>query len=271
MAHRKCAFCPNHGKLTDEHAWPKWLHDVLPLELKSSHHNHLTIRPGFGPVGSASPIVTRTRRSGDPGSRKLPIACSECNTRWMSRLQNRAKEILIPIIRGQWVDLREDAEIVARWCVMTTMVYEYIDPMTIAIPQNERDRLRDNTPLSDRWTIWIGQCPEESPNRRAAHRAYRVVEGPMTTGKPNAQVTTLHVGNMLAQVIFGTFQDHGSNVLYSLQTGMKLLHPRPSSTLDTQPRCMGDGLIEFHQARLTDFFEVHAHGIRTLLMPEMDY
>lgn len=270
MAKGKCAFCNYHGKLTGEHVWPEWLQTLLPLELHDSHHFHLIIKPQ-SLFEHRNSIINRQRRSGDPGSRKLPTVCADCNNGWMSRLQERAKDHLIPIVQGQWTDLSNFSDLVAKWCVMTTMVYEYLDTTTIAISQEERDQLRLGGALSDSWTVWIGRCPAESPNRRAAHRAYRVIEGPMTLGKPNSQVTTLHVGQMLAQVVFAPFNDHDSNVLYALQSGMKLLHPTPSRSLDIGPPLLTEQLIEPHQARLIGFFEDYARGVRTVLMPGIPY
>jgi hypothetical protein len=263
MAKGKCAFCDRHGNLTSEHAWPKWLHNILFLELRNLHHCHLTVRPNRH--SGSKFLINREQRSGDPGSRKLPIVCANCNNGWMSILQEHSKPYLTPIIQGQWINLSECREVFAKWCVMTTMVNEYQDPPTISIPQLERDRLRLGLPLSDNWLVWVGQCPLESPNRRAAHRAYTIFDGQNNPGKPNCQVTTLHVGKMLIQVIFAPFNKSHLDVLYTLQSGMKPVHPRPAPSLSAQPNLLRDHLIEPHQARLVEFFEIHLCGLRTYM------
>jgi hypothetical protein len=91
--------------------------------------------------------TTRTLRAGDPTQSKLKIVCESCNSGWLSRMQQRAKRHLIPLIRGEKTALGKEAqEAIAAWCAMATMTGDYLhhDATAVAITQGERDWFRDN-------------------------------------------------------------------------------------------------------------------------------
>ena len=61
----------------------------------------------------------------------LRRVCESCNNDWMSRLENAAKRLLSPMIRGEAVSLDRNAQaIVARWSVKTAMLLEH----TLGLP-----------------------------------------------------------------------------------------------------------------------------------------
>lgn len=254
----RCAFCEYEGTLTDEHIWPDWLARSagLPLAMINTHHHHLSTLPVFGLNGFNAWGISRTRKSGDPGSEKLRIACAGCNNKWMSNLQVQAQPLIKVILRGGWPELNENsAKILARWCIMTVMVYEFKDIRSIAIPFAERQNLKHDTPLGSEWTVWIGSCSEELPNRRAAHRAYWISDGASIPDEPSVQVTTLHIGNMLAQVMYSLEDLSMYTESYSYRHKMLPLHPPVFGFNDGPPPAGESPLIEVYQHNLTEHFE----------------
>jgi hypothetical protein len=75
----------------------------------------------------------------------------------MSRLQTRAKPLLIPLIGGEWPPLSGyEQKTIAAWATMFTMVVEFADPNTLTIPFQQRDHFRLTQTPPDKWVVWIG-------------------------------------------------------------------------------------------------------------------
>lgn len=52
--------------------------------------------------------------------------CQNCNNGWMSRLEERVKPVLLPMIDGGSITVRTDQQVsIARWTVKTAMNYEF--------------------------------------------------------------------------------------------------------------------------------------------------
>jgi hypothetical protein len=90
---RRCIFCNAIG-VTVEHVWPKWLRAFVPATATS--HNFLT-----GLIHRTRPDRELRTWAGDPQSRGVKAVCQGCNGGWMSRLEERAKPILLPLLAGQ--------------------------------------------------------------------------------------------------------------------------------------------------------------------------
>jgi hypothetical protein len=76
----------------------------------------------------------------------------------MSRLQERAKPIVGPLILDNWSTLSPvQSKIVAMWAAMFTMVVEFADPKTQAITFEERDQFRLTQDMPPNWYVWVGR------------------------------------------------------------------------------------------------------------------
>src|SRR5215469_6213936 len=130
-----CIFC---GKkpLTKEHVWPKWLRPYVPHDLKNFETADAAIE-----IDSVSPKFKKI--DGDPRNRAVRVVCAECNNGWMSQLQEAVKPLLLPLVKGESVDLwPKRLSVLAAWCAMSVMCGEYImDGKGGVIPQSERDAL----------------------------------------------------------------------------------------------------------------------------------
>jgi hypothetical protein len=87
----------------------------------------------------------------------VKCVCEQCNNGWMSRLENRVRPHLEPLLTGQPRVLDAEAQTtISTWAVKTTMVLEGMDPdakRNYSQLQRERFRLRASVPW--RTSIWL--------------------------------------------------------------------------------------------------------------------
>src|SRR5258708_31591639 len=135
-----CVFCGLARKMTSEHVWGEWTKGYV--ERTANKHNHANV---FVPRPS-EPEPPKVRiRAGDHLDAQVRIVCSECNSGWLSQIQNAAKPLLIPLFEGSSCTLNQNSqELVATWIAMATMTGEYLsnDRQRIAIPQSDRTWLK---------------------------------------------------------------------------------------------------------------------------------
>ena len=121
---------------------------------KHSSSVHVVNPPGVPDVWSVQ------IRAGDPLRSKVRVVCTSCNNTWLSRIQEAAKSLLIPMFTGQTCVLGEAAQTtMATWATMAVMTAEHmmIEPSLIAVSQADREWLwKNGTPPRD-WRIWIGR------------------------------------------------------------------------------------------------------------------
>lgn len=193
----RCIFCGGLG-LTKEHIWPDWLSGHLQSE--SPYHLY-----GTGIKTSDKKHTEQiSRRTGSILSRKLRIVCGYCNNGWMSRLQNKAKPILLPLITGASQNFSlasADAKVIAAWATMFTMVVEFADPKTIAVSEEERKEFSISQEPKRNWNIWFGLGPKESKDKPwdFMHYGWSVEAFPDNeemTARYRAQSTTFLVGTI---------------------------------------------------------------------------
>jgi hypothetical protein len=141
--------------MTDEHVWGDWVTSVVPRTMnKHNHANVFVPRPG-----EPEPADVRIR-AGDPLSSQVTVVCGECNSGWLSQIQNSAKPFLVPLFEGAEHTISADAQAkIATWIAMATMTGEFMsrDPRRVAISQVDRSWLKDETTVPSNWCIWIGR------------------------------------------------------------------------------------------------------------------
>lgn len=143
----RCRFCgATDRKITNEHVWPEWLADFLP---------------GMPPLGQAerwSSGVGHERFRQPFLSATVRVFCEECNSGWMSDLENVAKPIVGPMVTGQALELDAAAqEIVANWVALKGLVAVQTSKVEQPIPEYHYGRVhhfRGAPPNTMR--VWIG-------------------------------------------------------------------------------------------------------------------
>ncbi len=138
-----CIFCRRRGNITGEHVWAGWLRPHLPK------------MTSFSSMEATRSDFNRRIRVGDIQNRKLRIVCGQCNSGWMSDLQQRAKPLLLSLIQGEATALDAEAQkIVAGWIAMTITVAEYFGK-NITITLADRRHIRRTQTPPPLWKIWI--------------------------------------------------------------------------------------------------------------------
>jgi hypothetical protein len=116
--------------------WPDWLKAYIP-RTAAEHREGATI------VHLNEEVETVSRRTGDPHTRRIRCVCRTRNNGWMSRLQERAKPYLVPMLLKHTNTLdRRAQEAASAWSAMMVMVAEHVQREMIAIPFADRARLR---------------------------------------------------------------------------------------------------------------------------------
>ena len=124
---RTCIFCGG-SPVTNEHAWPDWLLEFV------RNANPDTERTVYARVDGRMVRHWTTEKP----EQKVKVVCGSCNHGWMSRLEDAAKPLLVPMFKGEQVsfDLKQQL-ILATWAVKTGMVFEFTpspeDPGTLAL------------------------------------------------------------------------------------------------------------------------------------------
>jgi len=104
-----CVFC-GALKQNKEHVYPRWLRKVM-----GNYSGALTI--------VATDRGTKTRRSEAPFDVTVKAVCPTCNNGWMRDLEEEARPLLTPMIRGDRLALDLARQrVVARWFAKTAMM-----------------------------------------------------------------------------------------------------------------------------------------------------
>jgi hypothetical protein len=153
---QKCIFCgaPN---VTKEHIWPRWTHYyMLPRQRKVRHG---LIAKAY--LDRTEYEVVKLRHQ----MRDWQVKCvcggdhHTCNNGWMrEKLENPAKLIMLPLIKGEAVRITPSAQtIIAGWAALKSMVAEYDQYGSVTVHHMQRKHLRlFQRPPDNGWGIWIG-------------------------------------------------------------------------------------------------------------------
>ena len=198
-----CVFCGQPKKMTSEHVWGEWTKRyVARTANKHNHANVFVPRPG-----QPEPPNVRIR-AGDHLDAQVRIVCSDCNSGWLSQIQNDAKAALIPLFQGKPVVLDQAAQLaVATWITMATMTGEYLsqDDGRIAVPQSDRTWLMENRTPPAGWSIWIGHYPRQANPTQWVKASFPIVDADQLPNNlteelllPTMQTTAFSVGSLFA-------------------------------------------------------------------------
>lgn len=132
-----CSFCGTHGRMTQEHATPRWLGRYLAQQFPPSGRLE-AVRIVSGSDGNPQQYV---RPVGGLSFHKAPVVCSRCNNEWMSGLEIAAAPLLKRLARGDPATLdEEDARLLATWLTKTALIYELVEQERDGMTSSEADR-----------------------------------------------------------------------------------------------------------------------------------
>lgn len=126
----RCIFCDRQGNLSKEHLTADWIKNYVPRVHKATerYRTHASASRGSQQF-QLDPDSSKTIVPGDPASHRKRVVCVSCNQGWMGKLQETTKKHLVPLIKGDWSEFKDDARsTLASWAVMRTMVIEFTHP-----------------------------------------------------------------------------------------------------------------------------------------------
>jgi hypothetical protein len=251
----KCIFCEGGG-LSKEHIFAEWMRPYM--EPTTATHHYVTGSEYRPETGKTEPVYVRKgklHRTGDTRSQKLYKACIPCNTGWMSRLQERAKPLVLPIILGCWPKLSKvDAAVVAAWATMFTMVAESADPATQASSQVERKLLMVGGAPPKDWIVWAGNYEGRVRDTSFWHFGIRFSPVPPDAVPPpcDLQVTFFAAGRMAIVTASGALMTSSQRFrlkLLARKFGFRRVYPAPWwEDLSTPTAIFGPQVLGFMEA-----------------------
>jgi hypothetical protein len=229
----RCIFCGGFG-LSKEHIFAEWIQQLIPPRFTRTRH-HATL-------GNLA-FKGKLDRPGDPLSRRLRVVCKPCNEGWMSRLQSQAKPVVSSLIKGEWTTLNDvQQKLVASWMAMTTMVLEFADIATIAIPTVERERFYVVKEPAPEWYIWIAPYEGEAGSGAFWHTGFRIgdISDIGRFAGMNIQVTTFNLGRTLFHCFSNYSTLYFQPVGFSPQLGLIQVWPIQSTSVQMPVRPLND-------------------------------
>jgi hypothetical protein len=202
---RKCIFCLKPGT-TDEHIFGDWLRAVFPRTPKDTRTQGVT-QWGQDRHGKLYAMPQATVHQGHSGPKKVPYVCEGCNNGWMSRMENRTRRILMPLIQGLPHSISTfDQQYLATWIAKTVMVAEYAFPKNIAVPDRERLHIYANLAPPDNWTIWIADYRGFKWRNLAIYHHIGKLFPPIPPESsnslaPDTHFTSIGMGHLFIQVV----------------------------------------------------------------------
>lgn len=251
----KCVFCGG-ARLTKEHVFPKWLHRVLPRPSASTVHETTW---GFPALGEARRYKGRLNQTGDPLSKRLKIVCGECNNGWMSGLQERAHQLVTMLVQDRCEYFGDgDQESLAAWICMTSMVIEFADLATVAVPATARVAFANTRRPPPNWLIFVGRYEGVRESSSFWHVGVGVHDAEQIDQPRgcNIQITTFNLG----RTIFHSISNDSKELVLDLShyaTGLGLAQIWPTRalpTFSTFPKLNDDGYLRV-QRYLRDYLE----------------
>lgn len=204
---RHCIFCLKRS-VSNEHVFPIWLQEFFPRTPNDSRNHQVTSweTNASGRI-RAAPVSSRVQ--GHPGSKKVPYVCVGCNTGWMSRLEQRTRPLLIPLIEGRYHRISKfDQKVLATWFAKTAMVAEFMYPTRTAIPDSDRLFVLAELEAPAHWSIWIADyVGTKWRNLSLYHQICTLPPGAGAPPKPlipDTQFTSIGIGRLFAHVASST-------------------------------------------------------------------
>jgi hypothetical protein len=137
----QCVFCGDQSAaLTAEHVFPDWITGFYKGRVGKLPLGTVEMGTAGGPMKEFRTV---------PFQQKARIVCHACNHGWMSDLEARLKPYLSRMLVGRPTHLPTGVQRdLARWCVKTAMVMEYLNPRDPLIPRaHYRDLYNSSTAL----------------------------------------------------------------------------------------------------------------------------
>lgn len=191
---RTCIFCGGRAG-SAEHIFPNWINQIFPVSV----------------VGQPEAVLGTLARDREPTERRWKATgvatqttkevCHECNTGWMSRLETKAKPLLVPMMTGRPTALTLDEQItVATWVTKTAMIAELVHGHEFNFSPEERGIMMTEQRPPAHVAVMAGAIETDIGPCRAT-----VARGQVVDGANNVvawiHVHTIQTGALICQVM----------------------------------------------------------------------
>jgi hypothetical protein len=169
-----CTFCNLRGRRAKEHVIPDWINQEIggtPPWFDDQ----------YDPLAES---VTKTRNLGGKPTWRYPDVCHTCNTESLSTLEELAKPLLLPMIRGHRVMLDPIAQgVVALWSIKTALMYDaYRPPRRVRPEWGTHILWRDRKP-TPHTQVLLGAYAPQPRNSRLHAKAHANVHATIPDDK----------------------------------------------------------------------------------------
>lgn len=230
-----CIFCGS-ADLCGEHIWPQWAAPIL---------GHKTYRgkriEGFIVKTKKTQLVSRDfrERHGHTADKKIYVVCRKCNNTWMSAIEAKVKDIAIPMMRGNCIDLTSEMQTtLAEWVTLKVLVAENNKPDEAVFPQEARNAFWKDKTIPSCMSIWVGRCievPWRSVFIRQAALFGLDINEPPNAGRKNTQTTALGIGELFIFSMACVTEGVDLNNFFAFDSRIVPLWPIADNTLVWPP------------------------------------
>lgn len=220
---RKCIFCDG-GNLSKEHLWSDWMAELLPAFPANQHEEHLaTFTQKTRLVGPPQ----FTKRNGQLWTKKIRVVCADCNSEWMSALDNEAKPLLAKLIGAQPHSFSvSDSQLVAQWTTLKVLVAEHNRPLDAVASADDRKQFKATRQIPTGVQIWLGRCGIDPWRVRFERHSATVGRSPIVMPHhrfKNIQSIALGLGDLMLFVIHTSVA--GVDLKLMPPPSVKMLYP----------------------------------------------
>jgi len=246
----KCIFCgiegsqTSEGALTKEHVYSNWTRRFVPRTLKKFKSLRAAARTDHTQF-------VYINRPGDIRDWQVLCVCAVCNNGWMrQQIENPARPIMIPLIRGEPVRLSPDQQqIVATWAVAKAMVAEFAESESVTTHHTQRKYLmRHFLPPKRGWAVWIAHYPPTGAPMLWVSTPFLLLPNHLAARRPDRRATyyngvasTQIIGQLLIHVIRSTHPRLARMFRFRLPRGQAIFRIWPPTLFSlTWPACSID-------------------------------
>jgi hypothetical protein len=214
--------------MTGEHLWPNWLSEAWNIPTYEA-----TLR-------KLGPSIRSADRKWSASAINLEIkpVCEKCNCVTLSTLENRVKNVILPMSYGQAVELSsEDQTCVSAWITRMAILFDFAHPAVEGMYFSNEDRksfIETLEPFNDSY-VWIGVFRANA--MRTGLYMNRTIHGETREG---TIVATGIVGCLAFQLLSRRWNERPSDgIIYSMmysinkdwESAVHLIWPSPQTVI----------------------------------------
>jgi hypothetical protein len=152
---RLCFYCRTERARTVEHIFGTQFVKVLAEDPNFETPTETHVAQRGGPI--LRTLIGKFTRKGHPTVEFTIKVGRDCNSRWMSRVDDRAAPVVAPMIRGHKTTINSEMRArLAAWAIKTALSGRYAEDPPKIIEDEWVDALRTTELPIPEWHVWIG-------------------------------------------------------------------------------------------------------------------